>query len=121
MRRRRAASRWYPSSAAGTAASRGVDVALRLLALGRHQVEDAAEFCSGPAVTDTWLDGDAGLGHLDLEAEPLDEGVLGQLLALVDRRGGSRGGQRPAVEVDPLGEPVGERSGSRWSCPAMPA
>jgi hypothetical protein len=49
----------------------------------------------------------AGLGHLDLEAEPLDEGVLGQLLALVDRYGGSRGGQCSSVEVDPLGEPGG--------------
>jgi len=83
------------------------DVALRLLALGRHQVEDAADVLQRPGGHRHLAGGDAGLGHLDLEAEPLDEGVLGQPLALVDRHGGSRGGQRPAVDVDPLGEPLG--------------
>ena len=71
------------------------DVALRLLALGRHQVEDAADVLQRPGGHRHLAGRDAGLGHLDLEAEPLDEGVLGQLLALVDRA--RRLARRPAL------------------------
>ena len=89
----------------------GADVGPRLLALGRHQVEDRADLVQ-PAGDHRHLGlRHAGLVQLDLEAEPLEEGVLGDLLPLVD---GGRGGgvrERASGQVRARGVPVGGEVG----------
>ena len=64
-------------------------------------------------ITDTWDCGTPRLVQLDVEPEPLEERVPGDLLALVGGRGGGGVGQRPAGEVGARGVPVGGEVGER--------
>ena len=110
--RRRACTR-RPSSAAGTAGQAGRDGRDGLLALGRHQVEDPADLVQGAPQHRHARAVDARLLQLDLQPGPLEEGVPGRRLAVVDRasrprrRATARRGQRLAG-VEAGGGEVGQ-------------
>ncbi len=89
----------------------GADVALGLLAVGGHQVEDAAHVLHRSGGDRDLAGDDARVVHLDLQAEALDERLLGDPLALVDRRRRADAGQDLPVQLGPLGETGGREVG----------
>ena len=85
----------------------GGDVAPGVLALGRHQVEDRPDLLCLPADHADPGRGDVRLVELDLQAEPLQHGLLRGVLALVARRGGVQRGDGAAQVGGLVGEAVG--------------
>ena len=84
----------------------GRDVAPRLLAVGRHQIERRPNLLS-------WAGDDADPGRADvclvelhLQSQPLQHGLLGHVLAVVGGIGGTQSGDRAAGVRDLLVQPV---------------
>ena len=96
---------------AGDGGEPGVDVGPGLLALGRHQVEGLAHVVERAGDDAELGAGEARVGELLLQPQPLEERVAGHRLALVDRLG--RPGRREGLAVELLAgrEPVGREVG----------
>ena len=84
----------------------GGDVAPGVLAVGRHQVEDRPDLLRLSADHAHPGGGDVRFVELDLQAEPLQHGLLRGVLALVARRGGVQRGDRAAQVSGLVGEAV---------------
>jgi hypothetical protein len=88
-----------------------VDGAPPLLGGGVHEIEAAAQVVEPTGDHRDLELGDPGLGELQLEPQPLEEGVLGSGLPVVDGRGLAGPRQGTPDQLPPLGEAVGGEVG----------
>jgi hypothetical protein len=92
-----------------------------LLSLGGHQVEELAHILD-PAINHVEVAGDVpGVMALHGQGQPLlHRGPCGPLVQ-PGGLGSIEGREGCPIQLGPFGEPVALRSGSSWSCPAIPA